>query len=553
VPAVVAGGAGFVVRFVLILLSIPPLILTALLPLSALLLMAPALVPEESVVQDIVPRVGLVRSQLRRLFNLLIGCSGLLAVVVSASEAVAWLGVPRGFVAWGTGILIVYGLDVAILLMIGRIPLAYNVRNLVVRWPITLLTAVAFTTVVALLTALLGFVNGMYKLTAESGRPGNIMVLADGSIDEIMSNLGYNDVALIERQTAALDDKDNPLARPARVKRIVKNGLEQPMASRETYCIVNRPKENDPARRQFLQVRGVVDPEMAGEVHDLHLREGTWFSDAGVRTPAGAQPGERDQIEAVLGVGIARELGKVRGKPSLVLGDTFPMGDRDWQVVGIANSEGTTFGSEIWGKQAIVSKMFNKAGYSSLVVHVEDDDGREATIARARVFADHLKRRFSNPKVSPFTELEYFARLSEGNRVFLVLTLLVAAVMALGSLVGVMNTMFAAVAQRIKDIGVLRILGFKRWQVLVSFLFESLLIAVIGGLLGLAVGSLLDGVSKTAQLTAGGGGGKTVIVKVIIDAQVLMAGTIFTLVMGRLGGLIPALSATRLGILDTLR
>src|SRR5207237_2339865 len=116
------------------------------------------------------------------------------------------------------------------------------------------------------------------------------------------------------------------------------------------------------------------------------------------------------------------------------------------------------------------------------------------------VFANHLKRRFSNPKVSPFTELEYFARLSDGNRVFLVLTLLVAAVMALGSLVGVMNTMFAAVAQRIKDIGVLRILGFKRWQVLVSFLFESLLIAVIGGFVVLAIVSLSDGAVTSARL-----------------------------------------------------
>src|SRR5579884_3212435 len=150
VAAALAGAVRFVVRFVLILLSIPPLILTALMPLSALLLMAPAVVPEESVVQDTGPRAGLIASQFRRLFNLLIGCSALLAVVTTGSEVVARLGAQRGFVAWGVGILIVYGLDVAILLLIGRVPLAYNVRNLIVRWPITLLTAVAFTTVVAL-------------------------------------------------------------------------------------------------------------------------------------------------------------------------------------------------------------------------------------------------------------------------------------------------------------------------------------------------------------------------------------------------------------------
>ena len=126
--------------------------------------------------------------------------------------------------------------------------------------------------------------------------------------------------------------------------------------------------------------------------------------------------------------------------------------------------------------------------------------------------------------------------------------------MAIGGIFGVMNTMFAAVAQRIKDIGVLRILGFKRWQVLVSFLLESLVIALAGGLLGFGFGSLCNGWTATSVISQRpGGGGKTVMLRLVVDAQVLMAGAIFTLVMGRLGGLIPALSATRLKILDTLR
>src|SRR5437867_869319 len=217
-------------------------------------------------------------------------------------------------------------------------------------------------------------------------------------------------------------------------------------------------------------------------------------------------------------------------------------------------SDGTTFGSEVWTKRETVSDLFNRKGYTSLVVRVEDDGTGEETAERARLFADHLKRRFSNPKVNAFTETEYFARLSQGNTVFLVFTLAVAIVMAIGGIFGVMNTMFAAVAQRIKDIGVMRILGFKRWQILVSFLFESLLIAVVGGSLGLMLGMLADGATATSVISAGqGGGGKTVILKVIVDAKVLMAGAIFTLVMARLGGLIPALSATRLKLLESLR
>src|SRR5206468_7175138 len=143
----------------------------------------------------------------------------------------------------------------------------------------------------------------------------------------------------------------------------------------------------------------------------------------------------------------------------------------------------TSFGSEVWGKQSIISKMFNKNGYSSLLVRVEDDGGREAAAARAGMFATHLKERFSNPKVNAQTEIEYYAKLSENNRIFLYGTMIVAVVMALGGIFGVMNTMFAAVAQRIKDIGVMRILGSKRWQLLVSFMLESLVIAMAGGLL----------------------------------------------------------------------
>jgi putative ABC transport system permease protein len=542
----------------LALYVIQALVLVSLLPLSAVLLLTPAAIPDESVIDDIVTRTSFGRGLLRRQFNLLIGLAAFVALIAFANEAVIRAGISSTPLAIGWAVLIVYALDLAILLFIGRVPLAYNLRNLVVRWRISVLTAIVFTAVVGLLTGLLAFVNGMYALTADSGHPGNVLVLADGATDEVFSNLGYNDVAMIERETATLDPEGRPLPAPVAAKRISLGGREQVMASRETYCIVNRPIENDPKRRQFVQVRGMLDPAMAAAVHDLTLLTGDWFSEAGVRTPAGARPGDRDQIEAVLGPGVARELGKNQGKPTLVPGDVFMLGDRDWVVAGIHKSDGTSFGSEVWAKHDRVSKMFNKAGYSSLLVRVQDD-GPASRVASApgepaAMFADHLKRRFSNPKVNAITETEYYAKLSENNKVVLYGAIIVAAVMALGGIFGVMNTMFAAVAQRIKDIGVMRILGFKRWQVLVSFMLESLTIALAGGLLGLLLGSLCHGMTATSVISSGqGGGGKTVILRLVVDAQVLMAGAIFTLVMGRLGGLIPALSATRLKILDALR
>src|SRR5262249_36343038 len=140
------------------------------------------------------------------------------------------------------------------------------------------------------------------------------------------------------------------------------------------------------------------------------------------------------------------------------------------------------------------------------------------------------------------------------NQQFLVAIIFVGIVMAIGGVFGVMNTMFAAISQRINDIAVLRILGFAPWQVLVSFLLESLLIALAGGLLGCAVGSLAGGWTASSIVSGGqGGGGKSVVLKLTVDSTILTAGLLFTLIMGGLGGLLPALSAMRLKPLESLR
>jgi ABC-type antimicrobial peptide transport system permease subunit len=107
-----------------------------------------------------------------------------------------------------------------------------------------------------------------------------------------------------------------------------------------------------------------------------------------------------------------------------------------------------------------------------------------------------------------------------------------------------MNTMFAAISQRSKDIGVLRILGFARWQILVSFFLEALLLALVGGLIGCALGLLADGWTASSIVSSGyGGGGKSVVLKLVVDTKILLSGLVFALGMGVLGGLVPSLTA----------
>ena len=426
--------------------------------------------------------------------------------------------------------------------VLGRIPIRYNVRNLTVRWKTTLMTALAFTGVVSLLVVMLAFVGGMSRLTEGAGQPGNVMVLSNGATDEGYSNLSASDLADLENQPGILALDGRPLASP------------------EAYMVVNQPiphaKPGDPQRR-FLQLRGIDDVAMASRVHGLGLYDGgTWFSEAGVRElPAGDGHAEGvSAIEAVLGEGIAREMGRdrtpeeraaARDPRRLAPGDTFELAERTWIVAGVMQSEGTTFDSEVWAKRGIIGPLLGKETYTTVIVRAADAEAAEK-------LKDFFNNDYKKTPVSAYVETEYFASLSEINQQFLWAAGFVTVVMAVGGIFGVMNTMFAAISHRTADIGVLRVLGYARWQILVSFLLESLLIALLGGLLGCALGTLVDG--WTANSVVGGaGGGKLVVFRLVVDANTLGVGLAVAMQMGFLGGLLPALSAMRRRPLEALR
>jgi putative ABC transport system permease protein len=420
-----------------------------------------------------------------------------------------------------------------------RVPLGYNIRNLIVRWRTTLLTALAFTLVVGLMTVMLAFVNGMYALTKGSAVPGNVMVLADGATDEVFSDLGYGDIG-----TLATRD----YVKKAKVRNGDREG-EVPLVSWELFQVVNQPIPNAAPggrMRRFVQVRGVEEPAVSGLVHELPLHEGgKWFDEvAGVQAVPGG--GNEQYVQGVLGEGLAREMGPDLGKPSLAVGDKFELGPRQWIVVGIMKSGGKTFDSEVWAKRKVVGEMLRKDTRSTAVVRVADG------LDPAQVARD-MTTDFKSPAIQARTEADYFESLNSTNQQFLYAIIGVTVFMGVGGIFGVMNTMFAAIAQRTREIGVLRILGFARWQILVSFFLESLLLALIGGVLGCAIGSITNGWSATSQLSSGQGGGKSVMLKLVVDSQILAAGLGFSLLMGCIGGLLPALSAIRLKVLDSLR
>jgi ABC-type antimicrobial peptide transport system permease subunit len=440
-----------------------------------------------------------------------------------------------------------------------NVPWRYNLRNMIVRWKNTVVTGAAFTVVIGLLVVMLAFVTGMYRLTEGSARAGNVVILQDGAVDEAFSNLPPT--ADVYRLPQAVR------------KEILTTDKGVYLATKEVYVIVNQPIPNAPAdgkQRRFIQMRGIEDPYIAATVHGIELQEGTWFSPEGARkiqtgqgSKKGKLPGDLESvvvvgvaataaipadraIEVVIGAGIAKELATDRPGGPVKVGEILNIGPRQWIVVGIMSSASSTFASEVWARDYLIGPLFGRTNsYSSYVIATKDAD------AAARM-AKEMKE-FKEVALQALPEPEYYEKLNGTNKQFFYSIMVVALIMAVGGVLGVMNTMFAAISQRSKDIGVLRLLGFTRWQITVSFLLESLAIAFAGGLLGCALGYLCDGYTATSIVGSGQGGGKSVILKLVVDGQVLGAGILLTFIMGAVGGLVPALSAMRLRPLESLR
>jgi hypothetical protein len=428
-----------------------------------------------------------------------------------------------------------------LLLTFGKVPIGYNLRNLVVRWKTTLMTSLSFTLVVALMTVMLAFVNGLYHITGNAAVPGNLVLLSDGAIDESMSNLGNasssNPIYFLNEDQKQYVERDD-------------HG--RPLVSLEAYMVAAQPipeTSGTGRRRRFLMIRGLSDPAMTARVHRLRLKDGgAWFSEAGVepldKKKDGSQTTEQ-AIQAVLGAGMAREMGNDVYKRPLEPGDYFEIGPRKWVVTGVLDSAGSTFDSEVWVKMQIAGPMFGKENWTTCILRTTvPESGRE--------MADALTREVKNPKILAQTEADYYSKLDATNKQFLYAIVVVTGILAVGSIFGVMNTMFAAISQRTKDIAMMRIVGFTRFQMLASFFLESLFIAAMGGLLGCALGYVANGWTASSMVSSGMGG-RSVVLKLIVDPPLLASDMLFTLTMGALGGLLPALSAMRLRPLESLR
>jgi len=384
------------------------------------------------------------------------------------------------------------------------IPLSYNIRNLKLRKGLTIMTALGIALTVTTAVFLMALLAGLDKAFMTSGDSLNVLVMRKGSTAELS---GGFDAALF------------PTLRT--LPGIAKDAQGEPLASGEWVVVVVLPRK-DGTGDVNVSVRGLM-PAGLELRHNAKLIEGRWFS-----------PGQR---EVVVGRNIHNRFSGAN------VGDTLDFAKGQWKVVGVFDSGGTAYDSEIWGDVNQVAVDFDRqGGYASAYLRATDP-----------VAADALKHRVSDDqrlKLEGSLETEYYEKQTSSGGAIKFIGTVVAIIMAIGSSFAAMNTMYAAVAYRSREIATLRIIGFSKPSILTSFVIEALLLSLLGAMVGIVLILPFNG------MTTGIGNSLTfseTVFSLQLTWRVMITAVVFALVMGLLGGFAPAWQAARQDILTSLR
>jgi ABC-type lipoprotein release transport system permease subunit len=385
------------------------------------------------------------------------------------------------------------------------LPLSYNIRNVRVRWQVTLLSIVGIALVVAVFAALLSMSAGFETTLKSTGRQDNAIIVQRGSASELTSG-----VPLDQRNMILVDE------------RVARGGDGQPLASWEWVIVVSLPKVTD-GQPTNVTLRAVTERAFA-------VRGGVEVAEGRSFTPG--------LDEVIVGRGLT---GRIQG---MRVGGTVKYQQKQLQIVGIFDSQGGAFESEIWGDFDTLGALFQRgSGSNSLVVRMTDPT-RIADL-------DRWIRAQPQMQLQAVEERKYYEEQAGPLASILrILARFVALIMGVGAVFGAMNTMYAIVAARTREIGTLRALGFSRRAVLGSFLIESVFLALVGGALGCLLAVPMHGFST--------GTGQTQSFSEIafafrITPEIVVTGLVFAVLMGVLGGLLPAFRAARLPITAALR
>jgi len=387
-----------------------------------------------------------------------------------------------------------------------KIPLIYNVRSVMQRPVSTALTALGIGLVVAVFVATLALANGFAVALSGTGSNDNVILLRRGADNEMNSGIPREAVSII-----------------ASFPHVASDASGRPLVSPETYVVLNLPRVSDDTLAMANVVaRGVNDQAWAVR-KDIRVTEGQRFASG--------------RSEICLG---AKLVGRFK---NTAVGETIRFGNRDWKVVCHFTANGSSFESEVWGENEQFQGVFRGNIFQSVTFRLKDPAGFAE--AKRAIEADQ------RIQVEAHEEYKFYSDQSQLlGQIMRILAVMVTSIMAIGAVFGAVNTMYAAVSSRSPEIAVLLTLGFHPRSVLVSFLAEASVIALVGGVVGCLLALPMNGVvtSTTNWATF-----SEIAFAFRVTPGLLLAGLIFAVLMGIVGGFFPARRASKMPVVQALR
>jgi len=384
------------------------------------------------------------------------------------------------------------------------IPIRYNLRNLKLRKGLTVMTSLGIALTVTTAIFLMALLAGLDRAFVTSGDAQNVLVLRKGSQAELSGGFDASLFPTLKTLPGIATDSHG-----------------EPMASGEWVVVIVLPR-NDGTGETNVTVRGMM-PDGLELRPKVKLKEGRWFT-----------PGQR---EVVVSESIRKRFSHAN------IGDTMQFGKGPWTVVGVFDAGGSAYESEIWGDVNQMASDFDRqGGFSSAYLRATDP-----------VSADALKNRVGDDqrlKLEGMLETEYYAKQTRSGAPIKYIGWVVAIIMAIGSSFAAMNTMYAAVAYRSREIATLRVIGFSRPSILTSFVFESVVLSLLGAAAGIVLmlpfNGMTTGTSNAVTFSE-------VVFSLRMTPQVVGVAVLFAVIMGLFGGMAPAWHAARRDILAALR
>jgi putative ABC transport system permease protein len=384
------------------------------------------------------------------------------------------------------------------------IPIRYNIRNLKLRKGLTIMTSLGIALTVTTAIFLMALLAGLDRAFVTSGDAQNVLVMRKGSQAELS---GGFDASLFPTLKT--------------LPGIAKDSHGEPMASGEWVVVIVLPRA-DGTGEVNVTVRGMM-PDGLELRPKVKIIEGRWFN--------------QGQREVVVSESIKKRFAHAN------IGDTLQFGKGPWTVVGVFDAGGSAYESEIWGDVNQMASDFDRqGGFASAYLRATDP-----------VSADALKHRVSDDqrlKLEGMLETEYYAKQTSSGAPIKYIGWVVAIIMAIGSSFAAMNTMYAAVAYRSREIATLRVIGFSRPSILTSFVFESVLLSLLGAAVGIVLmlpfNGMTTGTSNAVTFSE-------IVFSLRMTPAVVGVAIAFAIIMGLFGGMAPAWHAARRDILGALR